>query len=158
MHSSPCKSDCDSISDYLNKSSLTMLSPIKEKNETQGQANKAKVNLSNVYAKQINPKAGSNRAYPLIADNHPVQPVKWWVKELNLKQEDRSLLVNSQGWLTDRHIESANVLLRERFPTQNGLQSPLFLANSLKFSNSNTKFVQVVNIENLHWVCISNKL
>ena len=42
---------------------------------------------------------------------------------LNLKRNDRDIY--SDNWLNDRHIEAAQKLLKAKYPSINGLQSPL---------------------------------
>ena len=67
-------------------------------------------------------------------------------------------ILTSNDWLTDRHVNAANKLLLAQFPSQNGLQDPLLLVNLKKYNSSRDKFVQVINVNNQHWICISNKL
>ena len=50
-----------------------------------------------------------------------------------------------------------NMLLLKQYPSQNGLQDPLVLAEFHEYNSGTEDFVQVVNIDCRHWVCISNK-
>ena len=152
-NSTPSKPDYCSFADYVKEK--CKLLPIKERKIA---TCKPKVNLSRVLEKESRPEAGSCKVNPITPENYPVKPAKWWVKELDLNLEDHSFLTNPQGWLTDKHILAVNKLLHIQFPSQNGLQSPLILAKQLKSNGSNENFVQIVNIANQHWVCISNRL
>ena len=48
-----------------------------------------------------------------------------------LSPGDRAIL-DKTGWLSDMHMEAANVLLREAFPAVDGLQNPI-LKQSMSF-------------------------
>ena len=62
------------------------------------------------------------------------------------------------NWLSDKHIHSVNELLKRQVPSQNGLQDTVVLYNCLSYNSRVQDFVQIVNIAQNHWVCISNKL
>ena len=82
--------------------------------------------------------------------------VAYWVKSLNLMEEDRNYLLTGQ-WLNDKHISAGMKLLKEKYPEQNGLLSTQLLAKKLEWKANNIDFVQVVHVSGNHWVCISNK-
>ena len=54
-----------------------------------------------------------------------------------------------------QHIYAVQVLLHQKFPKQTGLQDTLDLAN-MRWNSRPDKFIQIVNISNSHWVCVSN--
>jgi len=72
-----------------------------------------------------------------------------------LSNEDKSILEEG-GWLSDAHIQSANLLLRKHYPNQNGLQNTLLLQSKLKWDSKPDDFIQIINISGQHWVCASN--
>ena len=54
-----------------------------------------------------------------------------------------------------QHICAVQVLLHQKFPKQTRLQDTLDLAN-MRWNSCPDNFVQLVNISNSHWVCVSN--
>lgn len=78
------------------------------------------------------------------------------MKNLNLTMADKEL-ITANDWLTDKHINAVNKLLLNQFPNQNGLQDPLLLAAMKQYKSGNTNFVQILNVNRQHWVCVSNK-
>ncbi len=61
----------------------------------------------------------------------------------------------SGSWLLQQHIAAAQALLKQKFSQQNGLQNTVDVAD-LHYSCSADNFVQIVNLSNTHWVCVSN--
>ena len=49
--------------------------------------------------------------------------IKPWIAELGLKEFNKRELVDGY-WLTDKHINAVNTLLRKQHPTKAGLQDP----------------------------------
>ena len=78
-----------------------------------------------------------------------------WVQSLNLTVYDKLELLQGK-WLTDKHINAANFLLKKQFQTQNGLEDPLVLSEKLICTSLSANFVQIINIKRQHWVCASN--
>ena len=76
----------------------------------------------------------------------------YWVKEFCLTEQDRVDLFGEE-WLNDKHINAANKLLQSQYPTTNGLQDPLIL---YRYTSGKQHFVQVLNISQSHWVCLSS--
>ena len=69
------------------------------------------------------------------------------------------LLLQDEGWLTDKHINAANKLLSNQFPNWNGFQDPVTLtAPKYPYKSKSCDFIQIVNIDNKHWACIANVL
>ena len=81
----------------------------------------------------------------------------FWVKDLSLTDQDRETLVNGE-WLSDKHVNAANKLLQLQYPTINGLQDPVVLADACKYRSGARNFVQIINISQSHWICASNVL
>ena len=81
----------------------------------------------------------------------------YWVKEFCLTEQDRVDLFGEE-WLNDRHINAANKLLQSQYPTANGLQDPLVLYQASRYRSGKQHFVQVLNISQSHWVCVSDML
>ena len=92
---------------------------------------------------------------PIIAENVKDKSVKYWLKDLGL---DDYCLITDGEWLTDRHIDIFNNLLIKTFPKQNGLQSSIILSHYQNYNSSSHDFVQIVNVSNSHWICVSNIL
>ena len=89
-------------------------------------------------------------------DSLPSPPLThMWVQSLNLTVYDKLELLQGK-WLTDKHINAANFLLKKQFQTQNGLEDPLVLSEKLICTSLSANFVQIINIERQHWVCASN--
>lgn len=64
-----------------------------------------------------------------------------------------------EDWLTDEHINASQALLAAKFPRIHGFQHcGLFVAGNigLPVGTPMGPFVQIVNIENCHWVCLTN--
>ena len=77
------------------------------------------------------------------------------MENLNLRWTDESELLNGK-WLTDKHIAAASKLLSKQYPSQNGLQDTLFLAEYYTWTAGAADFVQIINLSRNHWVCVSN--
>ncbi len=61
-------------------------------------------------------------AYDLTQSDHVV-----WIKDLDLKQVDKEIIVAKEGMLSDRHIYAAHKLLRMQFPKFEGFYSTLLI-------------------------------
>ena len=82
--------------------------------------------------------------------------VKTWNHNLRLSLHDKRALLSS-AWLSANHISAANFILKRIYPNQNSLQDTSYLRDKLIWQSSAEKFVQIVNIDGCHWVCVSNK-
>ena len=82
--------------------------------------------------------------------------VKTWNNDLRLSLHDKKTLL-SHAWLSANHISAANFLLKSKYPNQNGLQDTSYLRDKLIWQSSVKNFVQIVNIDGCHWVCVSNR-
>ena len=77
-----------------------------------------------------------------------------WLPKLNLKRNDRDILY-SDNWLNNRHIEAAQKLLKAKYPSINGLQSPL-LAQHRSFDIIRNNMIQIIHCGSVkHWVAVS---
>ena len=79
---------------------------------------------------------------------------KFWIKELNLLEQDREILLNPAGELTDSIIDAAQTLLKQAFPQLCGLQS-VSCGLTMTFDIEPSEFVQVLNNGMGHWLTIS---
>ena len=84
----------------------------------------------------------------------------YWIQHLEFRQQDKELLTGGNWltrgiWLTDKHINVFNKLLKQQCLMQNGLQDPLVIAK-MAWHSETTGFVQIINLDNLHWVCAAN--
>ena len=71
---------------------------------------------------------------------------------------DDYCLITDGEWLTDRHIDIFNNLLIKTFPKHNGLQNSIILSHYQNYNSSSHDFVQIVNVSNSHWICVSKIL
>lgn len=90
-----------------------------------------------------------------IDDNNSTFP-KVWVNSLALTEEDKRVLVEGE-WLTANHISAAHMLLKQAFPSQNGLCDTSYLSEKLKWASVPQQFVQIINVGGCHWACLSNR-
>ena len=88
-----------------------------------------------------------------LLETPPGAPV--WVTELKLHMSDKDRIEDGD-WLQHQHISAAQSLLRKQFPSQTGLQDTIVLAQKLSWNSRVEDFIQIVNISNNHWVCVTN--
>ncbi len=72
----------------------------------------------------------------------------------SLTGTDAATLQNSTGWLNDRIIYSAQILLKNQFPFCGGFQNTI-LGCLLNFEVETSEFIQVLHNGNGHWLTIS---
>ena len=82
------------------------------------------------------------------------QEEKFWIRELNLLERDREILLNPAGLLTDNIIDAAQILLKRAFPALSGLQS-VCCGLTMNFNVEPAEFVQVIHNGRGHWLTIS---
>ena len=102
--------------------------------------------------------AGNTKQNAIDADKErktKQKKIKPWIAELGLNEFDKRELVDGD-WLTDKHINAVNTLLRKQHPTKAGLQDPVLLSEKQIWRSQSQDFVQVINICRNHWVCASN--
>ena len=80
-----------------------------------------------------------------------------WVNNLlySLTHQDRKIIASHSGWLTDKVITAAQMLMLQYFPGMSGLQPPT-LQEVCAFQVHTGEFVQIVNIRNRHWCVVSS--
>ena len=80
-----------------------------------------------------------------------------WVNNLlySLTHQDRKIIASHSGWLTDKVITAAQMLMLQYFPGMSGLQPPT-LQEVCAFQVHTGEFVQIVNIRNKHWCVVSS--
>lgn len=105
----------------------------------------------------VRPSPGGSPNSPIPVDSVKLRPMMYWVKEIGLTVSDQKTLKNGD-WLTDKHVNALSKLLVTQFPSQTGLQDPLALATCQTYNSTSEDFVQIVNISNIHWICVSNVL
>ena len=79
----------------------------------------------------------------------------FWIKDLKLSISDKKYIENGD-WLSDNIINAWQVLLKEQFPQMMGLES-VSLGYTLAFSVCKQKFVQILNVNNNHWITVSSE-
>ena len=79
----------------------------------------------------------------------------WGAQGLGLDEDDHKWIMTNQ-WLFDEHIKSCSTLLKKAHPFQSGLHDTITLAKKPLQCISPTEFVQIVHVNQSHWVCLSN--
>ncbi len=92
-----------------------------------------------------------------MLNDSPVSNDEWnyWNKRLGLSVYQEML--KRGHWLTDKHINAASVLIKEKFPKQHGLQDTLLLQRFDQYESEDSQFVQIVHVNGSHWLCMSYK-
>ena len=80
--------------------------------------------------------------------------VKMWLPDFGLTDDDRQILLNPVGWLTDSIVNAAQNLLKQAAPQVSSLQDVTHgMAHS--FNVETGEFVQVLNNQRGHWLLVS---
>ena len=79
-----------------------------------------------------------------------------WVSNgaYTLSCRDRDVVFSPKGWLTDKIICAAQMLLLQFFPNMAGLQPPT-LQKVFAFQVHSGEFVQIIHVRNNHWCVVS---
>lgn len=75
-----------------------------------------------------------------------------WLPHVCLDATDCSVLQNGK-WLSDKHMQAAQNLLKKQFPEVGGLRTPL-LSQGSHWKSMEGEGVQILNELNCHWVCM----
>ena len=67
-----------------------------------------------------------------------------------LSHSDQDIILSRRGWLTDKIIHAAQILL---LPDMAGLQPPV-LQKVFAFQVHSGEFVQVIHVRNNHWCVV----
>ena len=90
------------------------------------------------------------------SDTVSVSSNDWTCNPLyTLTSTNREEVLSASGWLSDRVIEAAQLLILQQFPHVSGLQNPI-LQQTLTFQVHRGEFVQIINVRNNHWCTVSN--
>ena len=124
---------------------------------THGDSDDEVLDLNQSLRQQRPSKPVTNGENPIDVDTFTCKqsPAPYWIQDLELRQQDKTQLIEG-SWLTDKHINASNKLLKQQCPNQNGQQDTLVLAEKLMWRSNTKDFVQIINLNNLHWVCVSN--
>ena len=71
-----------------------------------------------------------------------------------LSYRDRDIVLSRRGWLTDKIICAAQMLLLQFLPNMPGLQPPT-LQKVFAFQVHSGEFVQIIHVRNSHWCVVS---
>ena len=86
-------------------------------------------------------------------DKYPDLPSSnMWISELALSETDKSV-IEKMEWLNDNHMYAAQTLLKN-FPHLSGLLATTVVA-SRKAIPVDGDTVQILNVDNCHWICIA---
>ncbi|PFX22793.1 hypothetical protein AWC38_SpisGene12689 [Stylophora pistillata] len=100
--------------------------------------------------------ANSDAKFIVVDETSPDPDV--WVDipdsngKLTLYPGNKENILRPDGWLIDKEVTAAQLLLKEQFPCVNGLEDTSIIGPLV--SPTLHEFVQVVNTGN-HWVCLS---
>ena len=72
---------------------------------------------------------------------------------VGLKMDIEKILEHHTKWLDDRIINHAQELIKRRYKDTDGLQDP----SLQRFATVDGKFVQVLLVNNDHWICVAGK-
>ena len=92
----------------------------------------------------------------ILSSKDTITDSTYWVEELGLKDSDKQEIIEG-AWLNDRHINAGQKCLKRQFVEQAGLQDTLVLKELAVYKSSKENFIQILNVNASHWVCISNK-
>ena len=73
---------------------------------------------------------------------------------IHLTQEDKNILLSSDEWLNDNIVNASQFMLKQQHPVVGGLQSTT-LAKSFAMEPQTGEFVQILNINDNHWIAVS---
>ena len=79
----------------------------------------------------------------------------YWLPDLKLTTEDKEILLNPVGKLTDNIINAAQTLLRAQYPHVPGMQD-VVCGMALSFDVQPEEFVQILNTQTEHWLTVSS--
>ena len=81
-----------------------------------------------------------------------------WLPTMLLYHSDRRILVSRTEWLNDSIIHAAQMLLQKQSKDIHGWRHSLCSKREALFPliPLNTKFVQLLNVNENHWICVSN--
>ena len=74
--------------------------------------------------------------------------------DLDLHISDKDLLEADGTWLKDCHINAAQKLIHEQFPSISGLADTLLLSLGT-WGCSPENAVQIIHVDGNHWICVS---
>ena len=72
-----------------------------------------------------------------------------------LYPSDIGILESSRKWLNERLINAGQAMIKKKFPQVSGLQD-VGRSDTCTFEEEHGKFVQVLNVHDTHWICVTN--
>ena len=91
--------------------------------------------------------------------NSPVKSdPEMWLLIMLLYHTDRRIFLSRTEWFNDSIIHAAQMLLQKQSKDIHGWRHPLCSKREALFPPIplNTKFVQLLNVNENHWICVSN--
>ena len=90
-----------------------------------------------------------------VSEDESEAPVMWVNNGAYcLSHSDQEIVLSRRGWLTDKIIHAAQILLLQFFPDMAGLQPPV-LQKVFAFQVHSGEFVQIIHVRNNHWCVVS---
>ena len=88
---------------------------------------------------------------------HPGRPCQNKDKSTRstLNERDHRLLQSAKSWLSDNHMNAANIIFKNDYPCVDGLQDTL-LQQNLSWDVPQGQFVQFLNVKESHWITITD--
>ena len=92
-----------------------------------------------------------------VSSSTQIESPQFTVCGQNIYKSDLQLLKSKHEWLNEPLIDAGQRMLREKFPNTTGLHDVCF-CDTLSFPHDPPEgVVQILNVANSHWVCISSK-
>ena len=92
-----------------------------------------------------------------VSSSTQIESPQFTVCGQNIYKSDLQLLKSKHEWLNERLIDAGQRMLREKFPNTTDLHDVCF-CDTLSFPHDPPEgVVQILNVANSHWVCISSK-
>ena len=94
----------------------------------------------------------------VISSSAEEEEMVWdvWINNYvySVTHAERQLIVCSTGWLTDKIIAAAQMLMLQHSPHMAGLQPPT-LQKVFAFQVHSGEFVQIIHVRHKHWCVVS---
>ena len=77
---------------------------------------------------------------------------KTWIADLHLTVSDDNVLQTSNGWLSDKHINASQFIMKSQFPNFEGFMDTLLVSCGKVRNPIEKDGVQIHNLNIKHWV------
>ena len=77
---------------------------------------------------------------------------KTWIADLHLTVSDENVLLTSNGWLSDKHINASQFIMKSQFPSLEGFVDTLLVSCGKVRNPIEKSGIQIHNLNIKHWV------